>query len=159
MNFQGFGKDGANAKTRIEGVVGVLEDHLDLLAVGAKSGAIQRGDFLAVVKGGAGGGVLETDENPAEGGLAGAAFADEAKGGTLVDFQGDVVECLDHAGLALEQAGFHREIDRQVTDFDEGRHRDSGVKTFKVTRFCRAAFHRGHGPGGAGPYRMMRFGF
>ena len=122
VNFQGFGKDGANAKTRIEGVVGVLEDHLDLLAVGAEGGAVQRGDFLAVVKGGAGGGILEANQNPTKGGLARATFTDEAKGGALVDLEGDIVEGLDHTGLALEQAGFDRKMDRQITDFDEGTH-------------------------------------
>ena len=122
VNFQGFGKDGANAKTRIEGVVGVLEDHLDLLAVGAKSGAIQRSDFPAFVKGGAGGGILETNEDPAEGGFARSAFADEAEGGAFVDLEGDIVECLDHAGLALEQAGFDGEVDGQVTNFNKGFH-------------------------------------
>ena len=102
MDLQRLRKDGANAKAGIEGVIRVLKDHLDLFAVGAETGAVKGGDLLAVVGGGAGGGVLQTDEDPAEGGLAGTAFADEAEGGALVDFKGDVVECLDHTGLALK---------------------------------------------------------
>jgi hypothetical protein len=95
---------------------------LDPFAVGPEIGSVQGGNYLAVVKGGTGGGVLEADKNPAKGCLAGSAFPDEAKGGTLVDFQGDVIERLDHAGLALEQAGFDGEVDGEVTDFNKGFH-------------------------------------
>jgi len=36
MNFERFGENGADAESGIEGVVGVLKNHLNLFSVGAE---------------------------------------------------------------------------------------------------------------------------
>ena len=70
MNFERFGEDGADAEARIERVVGVLKNHLNLFSVGAEVGTSQGADDMALVGNGAGGGIDEANDSATEGGLA-----------------------------------------------------------------------------------------
>jgi hypothetical protein len=122
MNFEGFGENGADAEARIEGVVGVLKNHLNLFSVGAEFGTSEGTDGLALVGNGAGGGINEADDGAAESGLPRTAFADESESATLFDFERNIVECFDHAGLTLEESRFDGKVNGEIGDLKEGRH-------------------------------------
>jgi len=70
MNFERFGENGADAEARIEGVVGVLKNHLNFFSVGAEFRTSEGTDGLALVGNGAGGGIDESNDGTAEGRLA-----------------------------------------------------------------------------------------
>ncbi len=110
MNFKRFGENGSDAETRIEGVVGVLKNHLNLFSVGAEVGTSEGTDGLTLVGNGTGGGIDEADDGATEGRLARTAFADEAEGGTLFDGEGNIVESFDHAGLTLKESRFDGKV-------------------------------------------------
>jgi hypothetical protein len=76
MNFERFGENGADAETRIEGVVRVLKNHLNLFSVGAEVGTSQSTDDMTLVGNGAGGGIDEANDGTAEGRLTRTAFPD-----------------------------------------------------------------------------------
>ena len=54
-----------------------------------------------------------------DGGLAAAAFADEAERLAFLDVERDVVDRLDVSDRALEQAAAHREVLHEVAHGDE----------------------------------------
>ncbi len=122
MNFKRFGEDGADAEARIEGVVGVLKNHLNLFSVGAEVGTSEGADDMTLVGNGAGSGIDEADDGAAEGRLARTAFADEAEGATLFDGEGNIVESFDHASLTLKESRFDGKVDGEIGDLKEGRH-------------------------------------
>ena len=122
MNFKRFGEYGADTESGIEGVVGVLKNHLNKFAVGAEVGTSEGADDLALVGNGAGGGIDEADDGTTESGLPRTAFADEAEGATLLDGEGNIVEGFDHAGLTLKESRFDGKVDREIGDLKEGRH-------------------------------------
>ena len=122
MNFERFGKNGADAEAGIEGVVGILENHLNFFSVGAEFGSSEGTDSLALVGNGAGGGIDEADDGAAEGGLARTAFADEAEGATFFDFEGNIVEGFDHTSLTLKESRFDGKVDGEIGDLEEGSH-------------------------------------
>ncbi len=122
MNFEGFGENGADAEARIEGVVGVLKNHLNLFSVGAEVGTSEGTDDLALVGNGAGSGIDEADDGAAEGRLARTAFADEAEGATLFDGEGNIVESFDHASLTLKESRFDGKVNGEIGDLEKGRH-------------------------------------
>jgi hypothetical protein len=70
MNFKRFGENGANAEARIERVVWVLKNHLNLFSVGAEFGTSEGTDDLALVGNGAGGGIDKANDSTTEGRLA-----------------------------------------------------------------------------------------
>ena len=70
MNFERFGENGADAEARIEGIVRVLKNHLNLFSVGAEFGTSEGTDDLALIGNRAGGGIDEADDGTTEGRLA-----------------------------------------------------------------------------------------
>ncbi len=122
MNFERFGENGADAEARIEGVVGVLKNHLNFFSVGAEFRTSEGTDGLALVGNGAGGGIDEANDGTAEGGLARTAFPDEAESGAFFDKEGNIVEGFDHAGLTLKESRFYGKVDGEIGDLEEGRH-------------------------------------
>jgi hypothetical protein len=122
MNFERFGKNGADAEAGIEGVVGILKNHLNHFSVGAEVGTSEGTDGLALVGNGAGGGIDEADDGAAEGGLTRTALPDEAEGATLFDGEGNIVEGFDHAGLTLEESRFDGKVNGEIGDLEKGRH-------------------------------------
>jgi len=122
MNFERFGENGADAEARIEGVIGVLKNHLNLFSVGAEVGTSEGTDGLALVGNGAGGGIDEANDGTAEGGLARTAFANESEGATLFDFERNIVEGFDHSGLTLKESRFYGKVDGEIGDLEERRH-------------------------------------
>ena len=59
-------------ETRVQGGVGILEDHLHLLAHGGEAVAVKGRDVLAVEKNAARGGTIEPQDGPSNGGLSAA---------------------------------------------------------------------------------------
>ncbi len=114
MNFERFGKNGADAEAGIEGVVGVLKNHLNLFSVGAEVGTSEGADDMTLVGNGAGGGIDEANDGTAESRFARTAFPDEAEGATFFDFEGNIVEGFDHAGLTLKESRFDGKVDREI---------------------------------------------
>ncbi len=70
MNFKRLGENGADAEAGIEGVVGILKNHLNLFSVGAEVGTSKGTDGLALVGDGAGSGIDEADDGATEGSFA-----------------------------------------------------------------------------------------
>jgi hypothetical protein len=122
VNFKRFGENGADAEARIERVVWVLKNHLNLFSVGAEVGTSQGADSLTMVCDRTGSGIDEANDSATEGRLARTAFPDEAEGATLFDFEGNIVEGFDHAGLTLKESRFDGKVDREIRDLKEGRH-------------------------------------
>lgn len=100
VDAEGLGEDLADAHTRVEGGVGVLEDDLHLAAEGADTAGGCGADVFAVEVDGAGGGLDEADEHAGYGAFAGAGFADEAEGFAAADGEGDVVDDAGGAAVA-----------------------------------------------------------
>jgi hypothetical protein len=91
--------------------VGILENHLKTAPAPSQVGTVQWRDVFALENDLAGGGIEETDDRAAEGGLAAAAFADETERLSRGDAQADVVHSLDVTADVAEQAMFHGEVD------------------------------------------------
>ena len=70
MNFKRFGENGADAEARIERVVWVLKNHLNLFSVGAEVGTSQGADSLTMVCDRTGSGIDEANDSATEGRLA-----------------------------------------------------------------------------------------
>jgi len=111
---EGFGDLGADAHDRVEGGHGLLEDHGD---GGAAEGAhlgfgeVKGGPGVEEdLAGDSGGGWQKAQEGERCSGLAGAGFADEAKGLAGGEGEGDGVDDL-----------FLAEGDAEVSDFEEWR--------------------------------------
>jgi len=122
VNFKRFGENGADTESGIEGVVGVLKNHLNKFAVGAEVGTSQGADDLVLVGNGAGGGIDKANDSTTEGRLARTAFPDEAECATLFDGEGNIVEGFDHAGLTLEESRFDGKVNGEIGDLEKGRH-------------------------------------
>jgi hypothetical protein len=122
MNFERFGENGADAEARIEGVVGVLKNHLNFFSVGAEFRTSEGTDDMTLVGDGACGGIDEANDGATEGGLARTAFADEAESGSFFDGEGNIVEGFDHAGLTLKESRFDGKVNGEIGDLEEGRH-------------------------------------
>ena len=122
MNFKRFGENSSDAKARIEGVVGVLKNHLNLFSVGAEVRTSEGTDDLALVGNGAGSGINEANDRATEGRLARTAFADESESRTFFDGERNFVEGLDHARLTLKESRFDGKVDGEIGDLEEGRH-------------------------------------
>ena len=121
----------ADRHARVQGRVGVLEDHLHLAAHAAQVAAAQLGQLCAAEVDAAGGGLVELEDGAAGGGLAAAGLADEAQGLARLDVDVDAVDGLDVGDLALkDQAGGDREVHLEALDVDEqvgGRLHRAGV--------------------------------
>ena len=69
----------------------------------------------------AAGRLVELQDRAAGRGLAAAGLADQAERLALLDLEGDAVDGLDRADLALEDDALgEREVHDQVVDFQEG---------------------------------------
>jgi hypothetical protein len=84
------------------------------------------GEVRAVESEDASGGFIEADDGFAEGGFATTGFADEAEGFAGMERQGDVIDGLDAAGGALEDAGFDGKVEAEVFGSEERRSRRRG---------------------------------
>ncbi|MCY1421506.1 hypothetical protein D9M71_371640 [compost metagenome] len=122
MDIQAFADDLAHRHARAETAEGVLEDHLHLPAqrpYGALRQAIE--GFAFEVDGAPT--LDQSKDGQAEGGLAGAAFADDAQGLSLGQAEIDTVHCLDMVHRAPEHPFLDREPDAQIIHLQQNRPR------------------------------------
>jgi hypothetical protein len=96
MDGEGFGEDLADAHARVEGGVGVLEDDLHAAAKVTELAGAGGAEVLPGEADIAGCGFDQAEQHAGDGALAGAGFADQAKGLAATDGEGDAVD--DAAG-------------------------------------------------------------
>src|SRR5262245_57897300 len=120
VDGQAFGHDRADGHPRIERAVGVLEDDLEIAPVAAHLFGRQREQVRAVVPDGSRGGLDEPEEGAPGGGLAAAAFADEAQRFARRDLERDVVHGADVGHDPREHPFLDGKVFLQVADFDQG---------------------------------------
>ena len=122
--------DPPHAVARVQGRVRVLEDHLHAPAQRPQGALAEVRDVLAVEDHVPVRGLVEAQDRPAERGLAAAGLAHEPERLAALDGEGDVVDGLDVADVAVEQEpALDREPHLQVLDVDERaarRHRMRG---------------------------------
>ena len=70
MDFEGLRKDRSDTKAGIEGVVGILEDHLDLFAVRTELGTMEGADLRSFIRHGTRSRIEQSDDDPAQSGLS-----------------------------------------------------------------------------------------
>ena len=122
--------DPPHAVARVQGRVRVLEDHLHAPAQRPQGALAQVRDVLPVEDHVAVRRLVQAQDRPAERGLAAAGLADEPERLATLDGEGDVVDGLDVADMAVEEEpALDREPDLEVLDVDERaahRHRCGG---------------------------------
>ena len=99
---QRLGDDLGDRPARVEAGVGVLEDHLQVLALGAQGLALELGQVLALEPHAARGRAVELERGAGSGRLAAARLADHTQRLTGVELVGDAVHGADGGHLALE---------------------------------------------------------
>ncbi len=119
VDVEGFADGFTDGEVGIERAVGVLEDHLDLSSAAAQIALGQGGQFLPVQADGTFVGFDEAKDGATERGLTAAAFTHESDGLAGIDVETDVVEGLDDAGGATEEALADGEMDAEICDFEE----------------------------------------
>jgi hypothetical protein len=137
VNLEGLGQDPENVRARVERVVWVLEDHLDLLPPREEVGVAEAADVRALVENLARRQRGEFDDGLACGAFAGTGFANEANGLTLRNNERDTVNGPLRFGTLEEPVSPTRVMDRKVTDFEEGRRggtHDLESSSFRVVR-------------------------
>ena len=112
VDVEGLTDNVFDRHTGVQGRVGVLEDHLHLLAEGSD---VLAGDFLTLELERTPGGLIQVQERPSDGRLAAAGLTDEAQGLTGFDVEGDTVDGLQRG--RLEEPGLHGEVHLEVLDF------------------------------------------
>ena len=144
VDDEGLFDYGADGHAGVQGAVGVLEDDLKLFPEGTHCSARELGEVLAPEADFTAGGPEQLEDAPADGGLAAAAFADEAESLAAHDLEGHAVDGLDCAHLRLEyDALADGEVHLQVTDIKEnvgvGDHHNTGSGVRRVTSTRHAA--------------------
>ena len=123
LDLQGFGEDVANFQGRVQGRVGVLEDHLQVLAQLAPLLAVGMGDVVALKGDGSLGDGRQPQHGPAQGGLAGSRLPHQAQGLPRLDGDVDVgqgperlapesLERVFHVQARKPSGGRHRNLRR-----------------------------------------------
>ena len=100
----------------------VLIDHLHLLPVREHLRLIQVGDFIAFDNDLAIGGLEQLQQCPADGRLATAALADQAKGLAALDMERNTVDGMDMSGDAGEHTLMNREMLLEILDLEQRAH-------------------------------------
>ena len=91
VDVQPLADDVGDGHAGVQGGVGVLEDHLDVLGELLALLALQVRHVLALKEDLAVRGLVQADDGAAERGLSAAGLADQAEGLALFDGEGDVV--------------------------------------------------------------------
>src|SRR5690606_31793070 len=99
VDLQRFGKNVGDAVLGMQRAIGVLKHHLHLAAPGQAIGALKG---VAIDGDAAGPARIEPGHAAANGRLARAGFADEAKSLAFLDIEADAVENLAAAGAGAE---------------------------------------------------------
>ena len=103
----------------VQGGVTVLKHHLQLGADCLQLPGLRVCELQPVKADGAGGGLLQPDNLPADGALAAAGLAHQAQGGAGVDGKAHVVHRVDVAGDVGDDAPLHRVINFQMLHLEQ----------------------------------------
>ncbi len=99
--------------------IGILEDHLHVLALALESRAVERRDVDAVEQYAARGGLVQAQDGAAQRGLAAAGFADQAESPATLEFERHAVDRAQHLAGAAQEPGAYRKVARQLPDFEQ----------------------------------------
>lgn len=113
----GFGEGGEDGHARIEGGVGILENHLEVESVAADLRFWQGAEVAPVEDGAAAGGGLELHDSAGEGGFSAAGFADEAEDFAFFDVEGDAIDGADDFIFFAEGSAFDGEMGANILEF------------------------------------------
>lgn len=122
MHADRFGDRLAHRQTWVEAAVGILEDHLGMAAEAAQLAALQRAHVGAEDRDLAGVGLDQAQHAASQGGLAAAAFADQAEGLARGKVEIDTIDGAHRPDLPAEQPTADREVLHQAADAQEGVH-------------------------------------
>ena len=103
MDAHGLADDLPDGHARIERGVGILEDHLHLLAYAGHLGARERGEVRAGEQDLAAGRIVEAEHEAAERGLAAAGLADDCERLAAAHVEGDTIDRADQRCAAAEK--------------------------------------------------------
>ena len=106
---------------RIEAGEGILEDHLDAAAHAAQTRRVEAQHVVAVEADAAAVRLDEADDRAAGRRFAAAGFADERQRLALEEIEGDILDRMDRAGLAAEQAAADVETGDEVLHLEDRR--------------------------------------
>ena len=112
LDDESFADDVADGLAGVEGLGGVLEDHLEITR--ALTAVVVLG--LAFKHDGPGGGLEQMDDGLAQRGLAAAGFADDAERLSALQGEGDAVHGLAGADGAEKNTAAHGEVDVEIGD-------------------------------------------
>ena len=120
VDLHRLGDDVADRHARVQRGVGVLEDHLQVAAHLAHLATVELRQVLALEDHLAGGRLVELQDGATGRGLAATGLAHQTERLTLLDVEGDAVDGLDRADLALEDDPLgQREVHHQVLDLEQ----------------------------------------
>ena len=114
-----FSHDGAGPHPRVERGIGVLKDHLHLVARAAQRLALQRGEGLAGEADLARREFDQPHDRERRGGLARAGFADDAEGAAARDREAHAVDRAHRLRRGKHRLLAQREVHLQVVDFEQ----------------------------------------
>ena len=100
----------------IQGRIRILEDHLHIIAELFHLPALQPGHILPLEDDLSLRAFIQVDQRSAKGGFSAPGFAYQAEGLSFFNLQCNVVDCVNHAGMAFK-------ILFQVLSFQQNRHR------------------------------------
>ena len=123
VDAESLGDAGADRGPRVERRERILEDDLHPAPERLEPPAAELRDVGPVEDDAAAGRLDQAQQHAADGGLAAAGLADEAERLAPADGEADVVDGLDLADLAMQDAADDGEVLGQVLDLDERRRR------------------------------------
>ena len=130
MGKEGFCQGVIDGHPRVEGSIGVLEDHLEILPCLAQGRSLEVRQAAAVETYASLSGFDELKDGSPQSGFAASRLSDQSKNFSALQIQIDAVDGLDGGyGFAHQNTFFDRKMCLQTADFQEGINgRAHGVK-------------------------------
>ena len=119
VDVQGFPHNVGHCHPRVEGGIGVLENHLHLFAVGHKPTGVQVGDILAIISDFSAGRVIKPNDGPPGRRLSAAGLAHQPEGFPPVYCKGNIIYRFDIVGFASDNAAYFFKVHFQVFHFHQ----------------------------------------
>ena len=119
MKIHSLTDDIHNGHTGVERCIGVLEDHLDLLAVGHQFFAVEAADVCAVIDYVAAGGLVKSGDGTADSGLTAAGLTNKAESFAAEDMEADIIHGADYLLFLAEEAVVLIEVLGQMLDLKQ----------------------------------------
>ena len=119
MNVQRFADAVGDGPSRVQRAEGILVDHLEAAAAGAKLGPRQAGDVFALEHDAARGRLNKFDDRAAKRGLATTALTHQPDRFARRDGEAHVIHGADEFLRAAKQALLNREVNLEILDFEK----------------------------------------